>query len=344
MTDLSRRRLCVTLPALAALRALPASAAVEPLHLRFATLVPRGSLYHRTLLEVGEAWRRAEGAGAGVTVFTDGVQGDEIDLVRRMRIGQLNGAMISVVGLTEIEPGASALQYMPMAFRSWEEVDAASMRLRPVLEQRIAERGFVVLYWGEAGWVRFFSKSPAIRPVDFRRLKLFAWAGSPPQVELMRTLGYQPVVLETADILPGLQTGLIDAVPAVANWALAAQVDTVAPHMLDLNWVPIVGAAVVTRKAWDAMSPAGQAALRQASVQAAAALRAQRASADAAAIESMRKRGLQVHAVSPDVRSEWEQLVARAYPAIRGGMVPADMFDAVQHSLAEFRSSQNQQT
>ena len=75
-------------------------AAAEPLHLRFATLVPRGSLYHRTLLEVGEAWRRAEGAGAGVTVFTDGVQGDEIDLVRRMRIGQLNGAMISVVGVS----------------------------------------------------------------------------------------------------------------------------------------------------------------------------------------------------------------------------------------------------
>jgi TRAP-type C4-dicarboxylate transport system substrate-binding protein len=336
MTNLIRRRLCAMLPTLA-LPGLSAMAA-EPMHLRFATLVPRGSLYHRALLEVGEAWRVAEGKGAGYTVFTDGVQGDEVDLVRRMRIGQLNGAMISVVGLTAIEPGAAALQFMPMAFRSWEEVDAASVKLRPLLEQRIAARGFVVLYWGEAGWVRFFSKTPAIRPVDFQRMKLFAWSGSPAQVQLMRTLGYQPVVLETADILPGLETGLIDAVPVVASWALAAQVDTVAPHMLDLNWVPIVGAAVVTRAAWDAMSPAGQVALRQASVQAAATLRAQRASADAAAIESMRKRGLQVHAVSTETRGEWEQLVARAYPTIRGGMVPADMFDAVQQSLSEFRN------
>ena len=336
MILLPRRRV---LAAMAAAVTLPHIGFSASERLRFATLVPRGSLYHRVLLEVGDAWRHAAGGDAGFTVFTDGVQGDELDIVRRMRIGQLNGAMISVVGLSAIEPGAAALQYMPLMFRSWDELDAASARLRPLLEKRIAERGFVVLYWGEAGWVRFFTKSAAVHPADFQKLKIFSWSGSPEQVELMRSLGYRPVVLETADILPGLQTGLIDAVPVIASWALAAQVDAVAAHMLDMRWVPIVGAAVITRQAWDAMTPAAQQAVRQASTQAAATLRAERERADQAAVDAMRTRGLHVHTLTADAQAEWQQLVASCYPRIRGSMVPADVFDIAQQALTDFRGN-----
>jgi TRAP-type transport system periplasmic protein len=338
MTDLLRRHLLAALPAATALPWLPTSARADQTRLRFATLAPRGSLYHRVLLEVGEAWQRAEGTGATFTVFTDGVQGDEADVVRRMRIGQLSGGMMSVVGLSEIDPGATALQFMPLMFRSWEEVDVAGRMLRPVLEKRMAERGFLVLYWGEAGWVRFFTKNPAVHPSEFKRLKIYTWTGSTAQVDLMKALGYQPVVLETADILPGLQTGLIDALPLIPTWALATQVDTLAPHMLDMRWVPIVGGAIVTRKAWDGMSPTGQAALRQASAKATADLRAARESADQEAIAAMRQRGLQVHPLTPDAQAEWEQLVTAGYPRIRGNMVPADVFDAVQKALSDFRS------
>ena len=337
MVNSLRRRLLAALPAAAALPFISNEVRADAPRLRFATLLPRGSLYHRVLLELGQSWRRAEGTDATFTVFSDGVQGDEADTVRRMRIGQLSGAMISVVGLTEIEPGAAALQYMPLMFRSWEEVDAVGQKLRPVLEQRIAERGFIVLYWGEAGWVRFFSKQPAVRPTDFQHLKIYSWSGSPDQVRLMRTLGYNPVVLQTADILPGLQTGLIDAVPLIASWALAAQIDAVAPHMLDIHWAPVVGATVLTRKAWDGLSPAGQAALKQAAQKATQDLRAQRESGDAEAIEAMRKRGLKVHTLDAATQTEWQQLVLKSYPSIRGTMVPADTFDTVQQTLAEFR-------
>ena len=337
MTDPLRRRLLQALPAAAIALAAPRVRA-EALRLRFATLLPRGSLYHRVLLEVGEAWRHAQGGDAAFTVFADGVQGDEADLVRRMRIGQLNGAMISVVGLSEIDQGTTALQFMPLMFRSWEELDIAGRLLHPMLEKRMAERGFVVLYWGEAGWVRFFSRSAAVRPGDFKRLKLFAWTGTPAQVDLMRTLGYQPVVLETADILPGLQTGLIDAVPLIPTWALATQIDTVAPHMLEMPWVPIVGAAVMTRQSWDALSPAGQAALRQAALKATADLRAARERADAQAIEAMRQRGLKVHPLTPQAEAEWREMVGASYAHIRGGMVPADVFDTVQKALTDFRA------
>jgi TRAP-type transport system periplasmic protein len=338
MTRIARRHLIKALPAALALPWLPTAAHADTLHLRFATLIPRGTLYHRVLLEVGEAWRRAESAGAVFTVFPDGVQGDEADVVRRMRIGQLSGSMMSVVGLSEIDPGATALQFMPLMFRSWEEVDVAGRLLRPVLEKRIADRGFLVLYWGEAGWVRFFTKTPVQRPEEFKHLKIYTWSGSIAQVELMKALGYQPVVLETADILPGLQTGLIDALPLIPAWALATQVDTLAPHMLDMRWVPIVGAAVMTRRAWDSLSPAGQVALRQGAAKATEDLRAARERNDQEAIAAMQQRGLKVHALTPEAEAEWRQLVTTGYPRIRGGMVPADTFDMVQKAVEDFRA------
>ena len=87
--------------------------------LRLGTLAPKNSLYHRQLMEVGEAWRVAQGGNAKFVVYPDGSQGGETELARRMRIGQLQGALLSVVGLREIEPSIAALQSMPLLFKSW---------------------------------------------------------------------------------------------------------------------------------------------------------------------------------------------------------------------------------
>ena len=314
-----------------------AAAHAQAPRIKLGTLAPRGSTYHQALVEMGDAWRNAEGPAASFVVFTDGSQGGEADMVRRMRIGQLNAAFMSTIGLIEIDAGAGALQKMPLMFRSWEEVDAVGRRVRPLLEKRFAEKGFVVLFWAEAGWVRFFSKEAALQPADFKRMKMFAWAGDQEQIALMKTMGYQPVMLETADILPGLQTGLVNAVPVTAPWALATQVDVSAPHMLDIRWVPIVGAAVITRTAWEGLTPAGREALRNAAARAGERVRSQRDSLDESAVQAMRKRGLQVHALTPPLEAEWRRLAESAYPKIRGGMVPADMFDAAQDALVEYR-------
>lgn len=116
------RRLLTT--ALASLLCLaPLTTWSQTVQLRVGSLVPKNSVYHQQLLELGEAWRNAQGVGARFTVFTDGSQGGEAELARRMRIGQLQGALMSVVGLREIEPSITALQNLPLLFRSWEELD-----------------------------------------------------------------------------------------------------------------------------------------------------------------------------------------------------------------------------
>lgn len=305
--------------------------------LRIGTLAPKNSTYHRQLLEVGEAWRAAQGGTGKYLVYPDGSQGGETDMVRRMRIGQLQGALLSVVGLREVEPSIAALQALPLLFRNWEEVDYVREKMRPAMERKFLDKGFVVLAWGDAGWVRFFSKEAALRPDDYKKMKFFAWAGESEQQEIMKSLGYTPVPLETADILPAIQTGMINAVPSTPYFALATQIYSAAPHMLDINWAPIVGALVVTRKAWDELPPEAQTAVRAAGARAGAQMRARARQEVDEAVEAMKKRGLAVHKPTPEQAREWTDLAEQLYPRIRGRMVPADTFDEVFALLKEYR-------
>jgi TRAP-type C4-dicarboxylate transport system substrate-binding protein len=318
--------------------AVGAAAAAEPaLTLKIATVAPKGSVYHRVLQDMGEKWRAAESPDARVIVYTDSAQGPEAETVRRMRVGQLHASMLSIVGLSEIDESVSALQKIPLMFRNWEEVDYVRERLRPELEQRLRAKGFVVLFWGEGGFVQFFSKAPHTLPEQFKASRIFAWAGDNPQVDLMKSLGYRPVVLELSDILPSLQTGMIDTVPAAPLWALVGQFDRTASHMLRINWVPIVGAVVMNAKTWDSLSPAGRAALAKAAAEAGEALRQQRNTRDDEIIKAMQQRGLKVTTPTPDAERAWRELAQASWPKVRGTMVPADMFDRVERLLAEYR-------
>lgn len=335
----ARRTALLSLAGLGLQAAWPAAQAQRAVQLRLGSLVPRNSLYHQSLMELGESWRAAQGGNARFTVFTDGSQGGEAEMVRRMRIGQLQGALISVVGLREIEPTVAAMQALPLAFRSWEELDHVREMMRSGLEARFAERGFVVLGWGDAGWVRFFSTRRAVLPADFKGMKFFAWGSEPEQQEIMKSLGYTPVPLETSDILPAVQTGMIEVVPSTPYFALAGQIFNTARHMLEINWAPIVGALVVTRAAWETMSAEAQRALRAGGDKAGLQMRTQARREVDEAVEAMKRRGLNVHRPNEEQMREWDRLAEQLYPRIRGSMVPAATFDEVFAHLRAYRNS-----
>ena len=309
--------------------------------LRVGTLAPKNSLYHRQLMEIGEAWRTAQGGASKYVVYPDGSQGGEAEMARRLRIGQLQSALMSVVGLREIEPSITALQSLPLLFKSWEELDYLREKMRPAMEKKFLDKGFVVLAWGDAGWVRFFSKDAAVRADDYKHMKFFSWGAEKEQQSIMKSLGYAPVPLETADILPAMQTGMINVVPSTPYFALASQIYNTAPHMLEINWAPIVGAMVVTTRAWDAMTPAAQDALRAAGEKAGVQMRAQARREVDEAVEAMKKRGLIVHKPNVQEMQEWNDLAAQIYPRIRGSMVPSDTFDEVFKHVKAYRQTQS---
>ncbi|MDH4258951.1 MAG: TRAP transporter substrate-binding protein DctP [Gammaproteobacteria bacterium] len=308
--------------------AAPAAAGTE---LRIATVAPSGSSFHKRLQTLGNEWTRGAG-GVSMNIYA-GTQGGELQIVRRMRVGQIQGAMLSAVGLAQIDRSVTALQYMPLMFRDWDDVDAVREKLRPELERRLGAAGYVVMFWGDAGWVRYFSSKPINRLQDLKPMRVYASSGDPESVEIMKAY-YTPVVLEPDQILLGLRNGMIDALPVPAFLANFSQVPTYAPYMLDLRWAPITGALVVTKRAWDKLTPATQAWLRETSERAGHEMRRFSRAEDEEAVQAMKdKMGLKVIPMTPDAERQWRAEAASIYPRIRGTLVPAPMFDAAVEIL-----------
>jgi TRAP-type transport system periplasmic protein len=311
---------------------------MEPLEIRLGTLALRNSSFHNILIEMGQKWRDASGGAVKLTIFPGGIQGGEETMVQTMRAGGLTAGLFTVVGLSKIDESVGGLSFLPLTFRSWDEYDYALERLSPRLEKALLAKGFVVLFWGDAGWVRFFSKTPAMRPDDFKQFKLFTWAGNASQVDLMKSLGYHPVPTETNDILSGLRRDMINAVPVPPNQALLGQFYTAAKHMLDLKWSALSGAAIVRKDVWDKIPADIQKQLRSAAAAAGEKIRASDRKEDDQSIAAMQKKGLTVHTITPQIEEEWQQLTKTLYPQIRGKEVPTDIFDEVQRLVAEYRA------
>jgi len=211
--------------------------------------------------------------------------------------------------------------------------------MTPEFDERIEANGFKVLAWMDSGWVRIFSKFPLRTPEDMGKGKLYTWTGDPAQTNLLQKLGFRPVPIESTDIMPSLQTGLIDIVPLPPFYALASQAYKPAPHMLRLNYVPIIAAIVVTDKVWDRIEPEHQQAMvriaRKTADEMTQAGRAESFESERVMAENW---GLQTHEVDSELQGRWQNIANDAYPIIRDGTVPADIFDDVLVLLKNYRA------
>jgi TRAP-type C4-dicarboxylate transport system substrate-binding protein len=338
-SKLCRKRI-VLVTAVVLFRLLNPATTAAQTRIRLGTLLPQGSSQYQVLEKMGQDWRNATSGGVTLTIYGGGAMGSEDDSVRRMRIGQLQAATLSVDGLSEIDPAVGALQKIPMLYRSLDEAAYVRTKMAAEMERRLEQKGFVVLFWGDAGWIQIFSRQVITRPDDLKKMKLFVTADDKEEIEIIKSLRLQAVPLEWTDVLISLQTGLVDTVPSTPFLCLAGQFDLSAKHLLQLNYVPLVGATVITKKTWDALTPANRDAIRKAAIEAGMQMQIRSRAESSAAIEAMKQRGLQVHPVPPELEAEWRQFLEGVYPKIRGTMIPPEVFDEVQRLLADYRAGQ----
>ncbi len=306
--------------------------------IKLGTLAPEGSPWHQVIRDIAESWREISGGTVEVRIYAGGVAGDEPDMVRKMRVGQLHAAALTGAGLARIAQEVQALQ-MPMMFRSDEELDYVRGKLGPRLEAIFEERGFVLLAWGDAGWVHFFAQQPVVHPDDLKPMKLFTWAGDSAVVEAYKDLGFQPVPLAATDILMALHSGLINAFPTTPVAALSFQWFGLAPHMTDLKWAPLVGAVVISKRAWERIPEELRPRFHAAARQAADRLQARARTLGDEAGAAMQKHGLSVHAVPEATVPAWENAARAGYSRLLDAIVPADMVAEVERLRDEYRAA-----
>jgi TRAP-type C4-dicarboxylate transport system substrate-binding protein len=308
-----------------------------PLNIKVGSLAPEGTPWYEVIQEVGASWKKASGGQISFTIFGGGIQGDEADMVRKMRIGQIQMGLFTSVGLETITKEMSAL-WIPLLFQNYDELDYVRSKIDARLEKALGDKGFVVLNWGDAGWVKYFAKKPIPNLKALQELKLFTWAGSSESEEMYKDAGFKIVPGATTDILMNLQRNMIEAFPAPATAALANQWFGLAKNMMDIKFAPIAGATIITKAAWDKIDPSLRPMLLKLAQETGMKYTPQIRRLETEAIDAMVKRGLQIQKLTPQAEQEWQQTAEKFYPKIRGSIVPADLFDEVKRLVMEYRA------
>ncbi|MDJ0839230.1 MAG: TRAP transporter substrate-binding protein DctP [Acidobacteriota bacterium] len=306
--------------------------------IRMGTLAPKGSAWHKILMQMSQDVRKQTDGQVMIRLYPGGVVGDESEMIRKMRIGQLQAAAISNGGLGEIEPAAYAVS-VPMMFNDYEEWDYVRQRVNDELGEALLKKKFVVLAWSDVGWLYFFSKNKMETPDQMKKSKMASSASESVMGDIFKWAGFNPVPITTVDLISGMQTGLVNSCFLPIMIAEGTQLYRYAPNMINLPWAPLQGAVVLSRKAWDKIPEQHHPTIRRIADEAGKKLREAARAQEVSSLEAMKKRGLNVTGISGDVVESWRRVTESAWPRIRSNLVPADMFDRVRKLRDEFRAS-----
>ncbi len=310
---------------LAAVLAALATSAQAQVTIKLGTLAPQGSTWHDLLKELGARWEQASNGQVKLRIYAGGTQGSEGDMVRKMAVGQLQGAAISNVGMHDVVAEPQGLS-VPFVFQDEAQMQCAFKKLRPGLEQALEKKGYVAVQWSTVGAVHLFCDKPHKSPADMGGAKVWAWEGDPKSVEAYRLVGLTPVVLSSSDIVPSLQTGMIDCVPNVPLYMLTTRLFEKAPNMMDTAWSYIVGATLVRKETWEKIPADVRPKLLSIAAELGDKVDAEVRRLNQDAVSAMQKQGLKL---VPGDAAAWRTAMTKATPAIRGGVVPADFYDQV---------------
>ena len=242
--------------------AIPCGAKDKKYTLKFATLAPEGTTWMTAMHELDKEVRELSNGRLKFRFYSGGVMGDELDVLRKMRINQLHGAGFSGQGLGEIVPEIRVLD-LPYLFQDYVQVDYVHSQLYDLFEKKFIQKGYVLMGWAEVGFVNLFSKTKITHLNDLRNVKLWSWQGDPIAQATFTSMGLTTIPLPVTDVLTSLQVGMIDSVYSPPLGALALQWFTRVNYMIEEPLTHASGSILVTKKFYDKLPPDLQKLLKE---------------------------------------------------------------------------------
>ncbi|HUI92315.1 MAG TPA: TRAP transporter substrate-binding protein DctP [Chitinivibrionales bacterium] len=313
------------------------SASAASVTIKLGSLAPGGSPWDKGLQRLGAEWEKISFGAVELRIYPGGIAGDEADMIRKMRIGQLNAAGLTGIGLSRIFPEIITVQ-LPLFIRGNDELDYVLDKMKPVFAAELEKRGFKVLIWSFVGWVHFFSRNPVVTPDDLKAQKMFVWSGDPDAVMVWKESGFHVVPLTPPDIMTSLQSGMIDAFSATALSAASYQWFGIAKNMCAMKWAPLIGGIVVSANAWAKLDPALAARLDSAAQKVGADMQADILKADDEAVTVMKKYGLAVNPVPQAAEDAWRAAVQGGFEKGYLKNIDKGLLDAVRKYSEEYRA------
>ena len=214
--------------------------------IKIATLAPDGSSWMKTLNAINaEVMEKTKGKVA-FKIYSGGVLGDEKDMMRKMQIGQIQGAGLSSGGLATIFKEIDVM-HIPFFFQNYEEVDYLLKKMGPYFKKGLEDNGYIMLGWSEAGFTYLMSTVYVSSVNYLKKAKVRIWQESSMAKAIFHEAGVAAIPLSLPDVLVGLQTGMVDVVYSPPTVAIALQWFTKVKYLVDVP-LSYIGVGVVVRK------------------------------------------------------------------------------------------------
>jgi len=306
--------------------------------IKFATLAPEGSTWMKVMKTFQADVEKNTAGRVKFKMFAGGVQGDEKDVLRKIRLGQLQSGGFTGVGIGE---AAAKLRVMdsPFLFKTSEEVDFINKSYDAEFRKYLEEGGFVLLGWADVGFVYLMTNTPVYAPQDLKKTKMWIWEGDPIAEAAFKYIGISPVPLSITDVMTSLQTGLVNGVYGSPLSVVALQWYSRVKYMFGLPIANAAGAVLVSKKAFDKLSPEDQKILLDLGATHFARLSSLSRQDNKSAIATLKKEKITVtEPSSPEVTARFEAMGLEARKSLAGKLFPAELLERIEKSLAAFRA------
>ena len=321
---------------LAVLILLPVS--TMAITIKIGSIAPARSPWDSSLKELGREWSKITNGAVKLKIYAGGIAGNEEDMIRKMRVGTLGGAVLTNRGLTKLHNDIYALN-IPFMVNSEDELDFVINKMKPTFEAAIEKKGFKVIIWSKAGWVNFFSKDPIIYPEDLKKHKLSFATGEPKMEQAWKKSGYHIVPNDLKDLMMALQSGMVDSFYLPPLLAGSGQYFALAPHMCSIKVAPLFGGIVVSQRIWKRIPAKYKEAMMKVTLRMAKKLNDETKRLEKETIDTMKEHGLIVNDVPADALPKWKAESGKGMDALIGKAFSQEIYEQVKQILEKYRDN-----
>lgn len=326
------RTLAITLLGALAL-GLPASSrvagAAEIQYLRIATLAPRDSDLAKGFLKLDQGLKKASNGAWGVRLYPSGVAGDEVDVLRKMKIGQMDASIITSVGLSQIVRETTLLN-TPGVIRDYKGLEAVQKEMTKEWDESFEKAGYNLIAWGETGQLRWFAKQPLTRPSSVKSMRPWVWPSAHALKETLLALGANGVPLGVPEVYGALQTGMIDMVTSTCVALISLQWHSNLKYMTKDASGVLVGAMLMSGPKWKALPADVQKIVQDEINRNQESDKQDIRKADERSYQNLLKRGYTANEWTGDALKESETMMATVQKRLVGRMYTQEQLDRVK--------------
>jgi TRAP-type C4-dicarboxylate transport system substrate-binding protein len=304
--------------------------------IKIATLAPEGSSWTNVFHRLNDEVKKKTEQRVQFRIYAGGVLGDEKDMLRKMKIGQIQGAALTSGGLSALNKELDILQ-IPFLFQKYEEVDAVLKKMDSSFRKGVEENGYILLGWPEAGFIYLLSTIPVSSVADLKKAKVWIWEESPMSKAIFDEAGVSAIPLSVPDVLVGLQTGLVQVIYAPPTGAISLQWFTKVKYMTDVPLVYLAGGVVVNKETFKKILPDDQKALLETFRHHMDQLKTITRNENRDAIQVMTKQGVKIVTPSKEQVEEFKKLSDKAMGHVAGRTFSKKVLEEVSSYLESFR-------